>query len=146
MSEGDVSSDTLAQINATIEAEEAHVSSLSWHATVDGMVIPGLVSLTPPPVGGCPPSGGPVDTVDNFTGPVKPFNPRCRPIKSGPPPKAISVNNAFLTERIDSLQKFALVGKWHFPLLKDPELRKWLSDKWSPILGYTPIISRLMKD
>lgn len=146
MSEGYISSDSQALINAAITAERAHLSSLSWHDTVEDMILPGPATSFPSSEVGCPPSAGPVAPVDCYLGPDKPFNPRCRPIKTGPPPKAISVNNAFLTERIDSLQKLALVGKWHFPLMKDSETRQWLSDQWSPILGYTPIISLMMKD
>lgn len=51
-----------------------------------------------------------------------------------------------LTERIDSLKKLLLVGKWQFPEMEDQDMRKWLSGKWAPLIGYTPIISRLMKD
>lgn len=74
------------------------------------------------------------------------FNKSRNPVKTVPPPKAISLDNVVLIERIDSLKNLALVGKWNFPEMGEADMRKWLTDKWSPLIGYTPIISRLMKE
>lgn len=56
------------------------------------------------------------------------------------------MDSSHLSERIDSLQNLALVGRWHFAKMDNAAMRKWLDDRWKPLIGYTPIISRLMKE
>lgn len=68
------------------------------------------------------------------------------PVKTVPPPKAVTVSGPSLAERIESLQKNALVRKWYFPELDEADMRTWISKTWTPIIGYTPIISRMMKE
>lgn len=38
------------------------------------------------------------------------------------------------------------MGRWHFLEMDDAEMRKWLEVQWKPLIGYTPIISNLMKE
>lgn len=47
---------------------------------------------------------------------------------------------------IESLQKLALIGMWYLLEMNDIEMRKWLATHWKPVIGYTPIISNLMKE
>lgn len=62
------------------------------------------------------------------------------------PPGAIRIDSLQLTERIDSLQDKALIGRWHFPELNDNQMRDWLEAQWKLVIGYIPIIAKLLKE
>lgn len=68
------------------------------------------------------------------------------PAKNTPPPPTINLDSVSLADRIASLQSRALIGKWHFPDMEDDQMRTWLGSIWRPLIGYVPIIVRLMKD
>lgn len=134
-----------ALIQATIEAESARENvshGNSWHATVEEMLLPEFrePDLAHLKIG--------VDLSRKGRSQVhaQHFNKSRNPVKTVPPPKAISMVSATLTERIDSLQKWGLIGKWHFSEMAEEDMRKWLANKWTPLIGYIPVISRLMKD
>jgi len=74
------------------------------------------------------------------------YNKPRNSIKTSSPPKAISLDSSYLSDRIGSLQNLTLVGRCHFPEMDDVAMRKWLDERWKPFIGYTPIISRLMKE
>lgn len=61
-------------------------------------------------------------------------------------PTAIKLNSIYLTDRIASLQENALVSRWHFLEMDEAKMRKWIGLQWKPLLGYIPIIAKLMKD
>lgn len=44
-----------------------------------------------------------------------------------------------MTERIESLQDLALVGRWHFPEMDDAAMRKWLEVQRKPVIGSPPL-------
>jgi len=142
MVDGSNSSATRALVQATIQAEEAQKKYLNitrWQATVEDMIInPACKKFHNSK------KGKAFSRKDGF--PSLFFNKSRNPIKTVPPPKAISLNGATLSKLIDSLKNLALVGKWQFPEMGDVDMRKWPTDKWSPLIGYTPIISRLMKE
>ena len=50
-------------------------------------------------------------------------------VKTIPPPAAIIINSSHLSERIESLQTKALVGRWHFSELDDAKMRCWLEQQ-----------------
>lgn len=134
---------------AAIESESAREFASrdsDWHATLSDMLPTGLRD---------PPFLGSHASLQQKNGPlpsrVHHGQGRNRykqnvPVKTVPPPKAVSVSGSSLTERIESLRKHALVGKWYFPEMNEEEMRNWISTTWIPIIGYAPIISRLMKD
>lgn len=147
---------TLALIQATIEAESEREKAAqvnSWQASVDEMILIPEVSekITPLPLEQLPFAGDIHPKInrpkkDRVQGNEQPYNNHRNPVRTVPPPNAITVNSAPLKERIDNLQKLALVGRWHFPEMSEEVTRKWLADKWIPAIGYVPVISRLMKD
>lgn len=47
---------------------------------------------------------------------------------------------------IESLQEYALVGRWHFPEMDDTKMRHWVELQWKPLIDYTPIVARLLKE
>jgi len=141
MEDASDSSATRALVQAAILAEEAQTKSSNltgWKVTVEDMII------------------NPVckevhklkkrEFSSKAGSPSSFFNKAKNPVKTEPPSKATALDGATLSERIDSLKNLALVGKWQFPEMGDLDMRKWLSDKWTPLIGYTPIISRLMKE
>lgn len=69
-----------------------------------------------------------------------------RPTKTSYPPSAVHLDSSFLLDRIVSLQKHALVGRWHFPSMEDGQFRIWIGDNWNALLGYIPKIVRLMNN
>lgn len=69
-----------------------------------------------------------------------------KPTKTSPPPNAIRIDSSQLSDRIDSLQGKALIRKWYFPVLDDNQMRAWLEARWKPLIGYTPIIAKLLKE
>jgi len=134
------SSATRALVQAAIQAEEAWEKAPSltgWQATVEDMIINPSYKDSLRYNKKCFGKDG---------SPSSFFNKSKNPVKTIPPRKAVSVEDATLANRIDSLKNLALVGKWQFPEMGDSDMRKWLAEKWSPLLGYTPIISRLMKE
>lgn len=48
----------------------------------------------------------------------------------------LSFGHDVLIDRVISLQKRALVGKWHFVELGEGEMRNWVETKWKLLLGY----------
>lgn len=121
-----------ALVRATLEAEKVHVSesaNAEWAASLYTEIFPASQKdLTP--------KGG------DFTSlPKRKHN---RPIKSSPPPEAINLDGPLLLDRISSLQKRALVGRWHFPSMDESQFRSWIMAKWAPLLGYSPTIVRVM--
>lgn len=64
--------------------------------------------------------------------------------KTSSPPSAVHLDSSFLLHRIVSLQKRALVGRWHFSSMEDGQFRIWIGDKWNALLRYIPTIVRLM--
>lgn len=74
------------------------------------------------------------------------YNKQHKPAKTSHSPQALRIDIAQLNERIDSLQKKALIGKWHFPEMSDSDMRNWLANFWKPVIGYVSVISSLMKD
>lgn len=134
------SSATRALAQAAIQAEgdrKKQPSLTGWQATVEDMIIkPACKEIHKPKKAFS-------KIVDS---PSSLFNKAKNPVKTDPPPKAICLDGATLTERIYSLKKLSLVGKWQFPEMDDQDMRKWLMDKWAPLIGYTPIIYRLIKE
>lgn len=142
---------TRALFSVAIEAEEARESVVlkpKWHATVDEMLLPSCQATSPPFFPGVESDKkGPIFSKGDIDqGKGDRFKKTWNPIKTIPPPKAVSVSSATLSARIDNLQNITLIGKWYFPEMSEDEMRLWLSSKWLPLIGYTPIISRLMKD
>lgn len=74
------------------------------------------------------------------------FKKNLKPIKTIPPPAAIKLESIYLTDHIASLQEYALVGRWHFPKMDDTKMRNWLELQWKPLIGYIPIVARLLKE
>lgn len=125
---------TSAMVRATIEAESNHRNSITpcdWQSSLANLLIP-HASQSAREEG------------------VRPDISRCkfkqRPIKSIPLPSAITLDNVYLSDRITSLQNIALVGRWHFPIMDDAQMRNWLGSQWNSLLGYIPTMVRLMKD
>lgn len=134
---------TKALFQVAIESEQAREYASSqpgWHASVDKMIPSGLKSrsIHDPSQWRCGPSNNPEYDRSRHR--------HSGPVKTAPPLKAVSVNGSSLVNRIDSLTKFSLVGKWYFPEMNEDEMRRWITSTWGPLIGYTPIISRLMKD
>lgn len=51
----------------------------------------------------------------------------------------LSFGNDVLLDRITSLQKWALVGRWYFLEIQEAEMmRQWLVKKWKIMLGMSP--------
>lgn len=134
------SSATRALVQATIQAEEAKEKGTNltgWQATMEDMIINPACKVS---------HRSKKDISRKGDSPSLFFNKSKNPVKTVPRPDAVSLDGATLSERIDSLKNIALVGKWNFPEMDDSIMRKWLSEKWSPLIGYTPIVSRLMKE
>lgn len=140
ISEDSDSPATGALFRVAIEAEVARddaTQDLSWHATVNEMLSPKLFHDSK--------SGFTSSKSKGYVHGRHPRKPR-ESVKTIPPPKVASVTCSSLSQRIDSLQKHSLVGKWYFPEMNEESMRKWITGSWSPLIGYTLIISRLMKD
>lgn len=52
-----------------------------------------------------------------------------RSIKSIPPPLALTLDSVVLLDRITSLQKWRLVGRWYFSDMEDSEMHNWVEKK-----------------
>jgi len=74
------------------------------------------------------------------------YNKAWNPVKTTPPYATLKLDSVHLTEHIESLQDLALVGRWHFPEMDDASMRKWLESQWKLLIGYLPIVSKLMKE
>lgn len=124
-----------ALVWATIEAEKAFggVSyQKDWQSKVENIIIPPF-SMTVRDI-----EGGKDDFLQR--------RKKQQPLKTIPPPSACNLDNAFLADRITSLQKRALLGRWHFPDMGDSQMHLWLGKQWNHLLGYIPKFVRLMKD
>lgn len=77
---------------------------------------------------------------------AKRYNKARNPVKTTPPPVALKLDSIHLSEHIESLQDLALVGRWNFSEMDDAAMRKWLQSQWKPLIGYFPIVSKLMKE
>lgn len=120
-------------------------NSGGWRSTLDNMAVhPSLLDAYGVPSEGS--SRAHKYHVDKGPHAHSLYNKSRNPVKTSAPAPAIVLDNAHLTERIDGLQNLALVGPWHFPEMNDNEMRKWIAAHWKPVIGYTPIISHLMKE
>jgi len=55
------------------------------------------------------------------------------------------LENIFLFDRITSLQKHSLAGRWYFSEIFDPDMRDSVEKKWKSMLGYMLTVVRLLK-
>ena len=46
--------------------------------------------------------------------------------------------------RVVSLQRRAIVCRWVFPDCEDFDSASWVNKKWKSIIGYSPIVSKLL--
>lgn len=133
MEVGSDASATKAMVQATILAEKAHEGSkvsARWQALVDDMIVK-LARLEK----AVPPSSLPYQNAfrkrEPFVKEVRMnehasyYNKAKNPVKTSFPPQDISLDSSHLSERIDSLQNLALVGRWHFLEMDDVAMRKW---------------------
>lgn len=154
MKGGSDSSAMEAMIQATIKAEksrECSKVSVAWQATLDDMIVKPTWIEKDAPFFGKPYqkslNKGEATSKEVWTNEQALHYRKSRNlVKIASPPRVISLDSSFLSERIDSLQNLALVGKWHFPEMDNADMRKCLNDRWKPLICYTPIISRLMKE
>jgi len=67
-----------------------------------------------------------------------------RAIKITEPTPNLAFRYDVLFDCVISLQKHALVGKWHFADMEDSDMHAWLHSKWHILLDYIPTIVRLL--
>lgn len=123
-----------ALVRATLDAKKAHINlsaNVEWAATLYADIIPSSQKEQ------CSRGGNSVSL------PKRKHN---RPVKASPLPNAINLDGPLLLDRISSLQKRALVGRWHFPSMEETQFRNWIMARWTPLLVYSPSIVRLMND
>jgi len=61
-------------------------------------------------------------------------------IKTTTPQPTFSLDNVVLIDKLTSLQKHALVGRWYFSDVSNPNMRDWVDKKWKSMLGYMPTV------
>lgn len=119
---GSDSSAMEAMFQATIttkKAREGSTVSTEWQAMVDNMIVKPAWTEKVAPLSEKPHQkylnkGKTTSKEVRTNEQALHYNKSKNPVKSASPPKAISLDSSFLSERIDSLQNLSLVGKWQF--------------------------------
>jgi len=119
MDGGSDASATEAMIWATLMAEKAWENTMlfeGWQSTLDDVVVkPSLHGADREREGWSSRRRDNSQKEDKVIHEhMNRYNKSRNPVKTTSPPSAIKLENIHLTERIESLQGLALVGRWHF--------------------------------